>query len=1095
MVFDLHVAKKTKMSRKSKAMKRALAAKANKKASNESAAKPQVQGIKKSEKKEVKKAVLLKSIADKSITVVSPPQPTACSNKLEKKKRKHSKAKGSVVNGDEHVAKTVSQSVVAANKSEETQEQQPKRSALVTSATPSSKKRRNKKNKNNSTSEQSTLVVQKKAENKFAQRKKANGEQQKSVQAKPLLITEQSVSTEGTSKKKRKRSRKRKASALSSQSESASQQPLTKRLRLESGVITTKDLSPASESSAKRPKHAAKEEASSDSEPEPIHSDWRLNDVDDSEGEEEVEASFSDDDEVDLDTSEDDVDEEPVEFAEDSSDEDSSEDSEDSEESDFEEEGQDDQDESGEESDKEAESDLDSSRYILNGEYPESDDSEDEDFVPVKSSSDEEGTSEESQSEESVQSSSVDDEDTYDFSEEDSSEHSEETSDEEVRNYRYILNKDYPESDESEDADFFPVEFSSDAENTSESSQDRESGENVEDTYDFSEEDSREHSEETSDEKDKSKESNGDPRIRQYMRGEISGDFEGENSLLPSPDLPSSGSDEAAENDTDSSKYMLNGEYDSGKSSSKEDASGHDLNGEHVSSTESSFTADSGIYHHNEESAEGMSDSINESTVLKMCLGIQRIRVMQLNIQRIRLLKAPMMNRCTLNTVSSIDSLNDVETFGSSEGAKDVDDHSIYVSSESIDGSAISSDYASSESELQYSTFDEPSGENEGSGPEILRTGPIIEHISDAEITEVLIKESKRAERVKKSSEAVKSATTGNIRGSIKKFSLSNKPAILLEMKERTAEFGKRCLYVAPIPQDCTFDMIKKFIPKVLTCQFFTKPKSTKLRTYAFLEFADAETAEKERLSIMGRLFAGKSMRAEFRSKLQVFIGKTVSDIDFSRIIVTGLAPDVNQMDLKAIFPSAESVRLPRSNNFNLGHATVNFVSDAVALDAFSQCHRYPLKAHPITVNFAFKQPFDKNDPTATTTSAAVVAPSSTSSEAKKTSLITQTRAERVGKVLVQQMKEDPETRSGKEEGKKSAFGLMKLIEGSKKRMAVGNDDEGDDDYSEEEVESGDENEESDIQQADETSDDPFKVAQFTTIYSRFVLIAPLAKA
>lgn len=33
-----------------------------------------------------------------------------------------------------------------------------------------------------------------------------------------------------------------------------------------------------------------------------------------------------------------------------------------------------------------------------------------------------------------------------------------------VRNYRYILNKDYPESDESEDADFFPVEFSSDEE-------------------------------------------------------------------------------------------------------------------------------------------------------------------------------------------------------------------------------------------------------------------------------------------------------------------------------------------------------------------------------------------------------------------------------------------------------------------------------------------------------------------------------------------------------------------------------------------------------------------------------------------------------
>ncbi|VUZ38611.1 unnamed protein product [Hymenolepis diminuta] len=680
------------MSRKSKVMKRALAAKANKKASNGSAVKPQVQGIKKSEKKEVKKSMLLKSIVDKSITVVSSPRATACSNKIEK--RKHSKIREPVgtseVNGDEHVAKTVSQSVVAANKSEEAQKQQTKQSALVISVTPSSKKRRNrkKKSKNNSISGQSTLIVQKKTENMSAEHKKVNGEQQKSVQPKPLLIIERSVSTEETSKKRRKRSRKRKSSTLSSQSESASQQPITKRRRLESGVVTTNNLSPASESSAKRPKHTAEEEVSSDSEPEPIHSDWRLNDVDNREGEKEVEASFSDD-EVDLDTSEDDVDEEPVEFAEDSSDEEeSSEDSEDSEESYFEEEGQDDQDESDEESDKEA-----------------------------------------------------------------------------------------------------------------------------------------------------------------------------------------------------------------------------------------------------------------------------------------------------------------------------------------------------------------------------------------------LIKESKKVERVKKSSEAVKSATTGNIRGSIKKFSLSNKSAILLEMKERTAEFGKRCLYVAPIPQDCTFDMIKRFIPKVRTCQFFTKPRSTKFRTYAFLEFADAETAEKERLSIMGRLFAGKSIRAEFRSKLRVFIGKTVSDIDFSRIIVTGLAPDVNQMDLKAIFSSAESVRLPRSNNFNLGHATINFVSDAVALDAFSQCHRYPLKAHPITVNFAFKQPSVKNNLTTTTTSAAVVAPSSTSSEAKKASLITQTRAERVGKVIVQQMKEDSETRSEKEEGKKSAFGLMELIEGSKKRTAAGNDDEGDD-YSEEEVESGDENEESDGKDDNENDND-----------------------
>lgn len=50
------------------------------------------------------------------------------------------------------------------------------------------------------------------------------------------------------------------------------------------------------------------------------------------------------------------------------------------------------------------------------------------------------------------------------------------------------------------------------------------------------------------------------------------------------------------------------------------------------------------------------------------------------------------MNRCTLNTVSSIDSLNDIEMFSSSEGPKDVNEHSIYVPSESSDGSVILSD-------------------------------------------------------------------------------------------------------------------------------------------------------------------------------------------------------------------------------------------------------------------------------------------------------------------------------------------------------------------------------------------------------------------
>ncbi|VDO01269.1 unnamed protein product [Rodentolepis nana] len=319
-------------------------------------------------------------------------------------------------------------------------------------------------------------------------------------------------------------------------------------------------------------------------------------------------------------------------------------------------------------------------------------------------------------------------------------------------------------------------------------------------------------------------------------------------------------------------------------------------------------------------------------------------------------------------------------------------------------------------------------------------------------VTKVLVKTSKKTEKVKKSS----------IRPPAKKFSLSNKSAVLSEMKERAAEFDKRCLYISPIPPNCTYAMIKKFIPKVLTCQFFTRPNSNQLRTYAFLEFADAETAKKERLSIMGRLFAGKSMRAELRSGLNTFADKSVSDIDFSRILVTGLTPDVFIADLEIIFPSAKSITLPR-------HATVKFVSDAVALDAFSQAHRFPLKFNPITVNFAFKEPSDKNKPVSATPSAAILAPSSASSKSKDPSSTTQPRAERIGKVLVQQLNGVSETRSGKKvDEKKPAFGLMELIK-SKKRMV---EDKGDDSSdSEDDDESCDENENTDDESSEEVED------------------------
>ena len=80
-----------------------------------------------------------------------------------------------------------------------------------------------------------------------------------------------------------------------------------------------------------------------------------------------------------------------------------------------------------------------------------------------------------------------------------------------------------------------------------------------------------------------------------------------------------------------------------------------------------------------------------------------------------------------------------------------------------------------------------------------------------------------------------------------------------------------------------------------------------------------------------------------------------------------------------------------------LRYATLNYISDAVALDAFSQCHRYVLKGNPISVNFAFKLS-SKKQPTAAVSS-------SVSSDILIRPQIKMESAQKVGKVLIQSMK------------------------------------------------------------------------------------------
>lgn len=81
----------------------------------------------------------------------------------------------------------------------------------------------------------------------------------------------------------------------------------------------------------------------------------------------------------------------------------------------------------------------------------------------------------------------------------------------------------------------------------------------------------------------------------------------------------------------------------------------------------------------------------------------------------------------------------------------------------------------------------------------------------------------------------------------------------------------------------------------------------------------------------------------------------------------------------------------------DFSYAILKYVSDAVALDAFSQCHGLLLKGHPVSVNFAFK-PSEKKPP-----ASAATAPPSKPNMLIRPQEETQP-AKHVGKVVIQPM-------------------------------------------------------------------------------------------
>ncbi|CAI2733432.1 unnamed protein product [Schistosoma spindalis] len=186
-------------------------------------------------------------------------------------------------------------------------------------------------------------------------------------------------------------------------------------------------------------------------------------------------------------------------------------------------------------------------------------------------------------------------------------------------------------------------------------------------------------------------------------------------------------------------------------------------------------------------------------------------------------------------------------------------------------------------------------------------------------------------------------------------YSWTNESIIIDEIKKRAIELSSNTLYVSPLPPDYNESMLKSLSPSMMSYRLSMK-RSKKMRSFAFLQYVDADTAEAARKAISGRLFAGKTISAQ-PNRLSFPISDLKSDnIDRTRLFVTGFNSSTTKNDLIHIFPKG-TVDFPLTKDgITCGYAVVKFVNQNVSLEAFSTTHKRLVRGLPIFVNFMFSQ-------------------------------------------------------------------------------------------------------------------------------------------
>jgi len=185
--------------------------------------------------------------------------------------------------------------------------------------------------------------------------------------------------------------------------------------------------------------------------------------------------------------------------------------------------------------------------------------------------------------------------------------------------------------------------------------------------------------------------------------------------------------------------------------------------------------------------------------------------------------------------------------------------------------------------------------------------------------------------------------------------------------QDRQAERDVRSLFVKGMPAMTTEKEIEALSKDIIDVRLkvnFVKGSVTSV--FAFLEFADEKTAEKNLPLLKQKTIKDKSFTVDFVG-LKSGRHKSVlskDEKDLKKLYITGFSEKCDEDALKNVFPKSSGVHIPKrsKNNRPVGYAFVFFDTEAAAKLAHDNVHNKALDGKKLSVLYAKKSAHQAGD-------------------------------------------------------------------------------------------------------------------------------------